>query len=736
METSDVTADIQAELDNLLAGALDKSTILTVTPIAEATSTTSTVPVNVNIASTATTPVPVSLTLANPAMTTTASQGQVSNASSTMKSSVVVCSATTSPQKIVTVSQGTKPIAPTTPPRTIAGIKRPAPTGTGQYVTKVIITKNPTMVHRPVSNAVTVTNVSLTQVPSSMVQTLTQCSSPVKLVTVSQGSLTTKGIVLASPTKQNQLAPANKIAISPLKSPVKTTTKSITVTTPKKIAPAPIHVPGQITNQAASAVMNATLIGGSSGISTVTVTKPMSTTPQVATVTSGGKPIAVHAVNSKGAIPSSMQQIQVPGSKFTYVRLVSSAATNATNTITKPIAPVPKAIQPATVTVASSGQQQIAPVPVGGQVKVAAVPIAPAQQVIKPSTAVPIAVSTSQPGRLLMPANALPPLRPATQPGVAQLPAGTTVFATAGPGNVVQGYAVVPAQFVAQLQQQQQQKQQPPAATAVTAAAAASSYVPIATNNYQQSTVSRHPACINGSVQPEQPGARPRKPCNCTKSQCLKLYCDCFANGEFCNNCNCTNCSNNLDHETERGKAIKACLDRNPLAFHPKIGKGKDGEAERRHNKGCNCKRSGCLKNYCECYEAKIMCSSSCKCVGCKNFEESPDRKTLMHLADAAEVRVQQQTAARTKLSSQIQDLPAKPSAVANSGERLPFSFITSEVAEATCQCLLAQAEEAESSNLAQAEAEKMILEEFGRCLLQIVHSASRTKAQQQQSTS
>ncbi|XP_063856872.1 protein lin-54 homolog isoform X5 [Scylla paramamosain] len=52
-------------------------------------------------------------------------------------------------------------------------------------------------------------------------------------------------------------------------------------------------------------------------------------------------------------------------------------------------------------------------------------------------------------------------------------------------------------------------------------------------------------------------GIRPRKPCNCKKSQCLKLYCDCFANGEFCNNCNCANCFNNLNHEEDRQKAIK-----------------------------------------------------------------------------------------------------------------------------------------------------------------------------------
>ena len=100
-------------------------------------------------------------------------------------------------------------------------------------------------------------------------------------------------------------------------------------------------------------------------------------------------------------------------------------------------------------------------------------------------------------------------------------------------------------------------------------------------------------------VTPIEPsGVRPRKPCNCTKSQCLKLYCDCFANGninlqqkeiifqykflgEFCFNCNCNNCLNNLDHEDERQRSIKQCLDRNPNAFKPKIGKN-TVEGERR----------------------------------------------------------------------------------------------------------------------------------------------------------
>ena len=69
----------------------------------------------------------------------------------------------------------------------------------------------------------------------------------------------------------------------------------------------------------------------------------------------------------------------------------------------------------------------------------------------------------------------------------------------------------------------------------------------------------------------ESTGVKPRKPCNCTKSQCLKLYCECFANGEFCNNCNCNNCFNNLAHEEARQRSIKQCLERNANAFRPKV---------------------------------------------------------------------------------------------------------------------------------------------------------------------
>ncbi|XP_005384324.1 PREDICTED: tesmin isoform X2 [Chinchilla lanigera] len=200
----------------------------------------------------------------------------------------------------------------------------------------------------------------------------------------------------------------------------------------------------------------------------------------------------------------------------------------------------------------------------------------------------------------------------------------------------------------------------------------------------------------------------------------LTGYCDCFASGDFCSNCNCNNCCNNLHHEIERFNAIKACLDRNPEAFQPKIGKGRLGDVKPRHNKGCNCKRSGCLKNYCECYEAKIMCSSICKCIGCKNYEESPERKTLMNMSKSMETG---------EFEGSHHLSPMKISQLSKfRKDRQPSSCISWEVVEATCACLLAQGEEAEKDHCSQCLAEQMILEEFGRCLSQILHTEFKSK--------
>jgi len=233
----------------------------------------------------------------------------------------------------------------------------------------------------------------------------------------------------------------------------------------------------------------------------------------------------------------------------------------------------------------------------------------------------------------------------------------------------------------------------------------------------------------------ESTGVKPRKPCNCTKSQCLKLYCECFANGEFCNNCNCNNCFNNLAHEEARQRSIKQCLERNANAFRPKIGK-LNNDGERRHAKGCNCKRSGCLKNYCECYEAKIGCTKNCRCIGCKNIEVAigtgsgkkpdPDQALAKQETEVGLLsRKSESSSSKMRINplSSVSGNSFKPV----SGVRQPFNFVTNEVVEATCQCLLAQAEQAETTGKQEVEIEGLIIEEFGRCLSQIIEMANKS---------
>lgn len=65
---------------------------------------------------------------------------------------------------------------------------------------------------------------------------------------------------------------------------------------------------------------------------------------------------------------------------------------------------------------------------------------------------------------------------------------------------------------------------------------------------------------LNNSEKTELPQEKqkPTNICKCSKSKCLKLYCECFANGRICGiDCNCKDCHNIEQYEDLR-KMIQA----------------------------------------------------------------------------------------------------------------------------------------------------------------------------------
>ncbi|CAH8316903.1 unnamed protein product [Eruca vesicaria subsp. sativa] len=134
------------------------------------------------------------------------------------------------------------------------------------------------------------------------------------------------------------------------------------------------------------------------------------------------------------------------------------------------------------------------------------------------------------------------------------------------------------------------------------------------------------------------------KRCNCKKSKCLKLYCECFAAGVYCiEPCSCIDCFNKPIHEDTVLATRKQIESRNPLAFAPKVIKSSDlvletGEdasktpASARHKRGCNCKKSNCLKKYCECFQGGVGCSINCRCEGCKNAFGRKDGSSIVDM--------------------------------------------------------------------------------------------------------
>lgn len=113
--------------------------------------------------------------------------------------------------------------------------------------------------------------------------------------------------------------------------------------------------------------------------------------------------------------------------------------------------------------------------------------------------------------------------------------------------------------------------------------------------------------------------------CNCKKTKCLKLYCDCFSVGELCGTeCKCVECCNNEITLNCRNEAIEKILERNPFAFNVKSEEAKKLKKDFNSLQTpicCNCRKSNCMKKYCYCYQSGLKCTELCKCTECKNID-------------------------------------------------------------------------------------------------------------------
>ena len=103
--------------------------------------------------------------------------------------------------------------------------------------------------------------------------------------------------------------------------------------------------------------------------------------------------------------------------------------------------------------------------------------------------------------------------------------------------------------------------------------------------------------------------------CTCSKTQCNRKYCECYNSGNYCVDCNCKNCTNKPPVNTYSNKR--------PNEIVAKMKKSKEI---------CTCTKSGCNKNYCECFKNGNKCTSQCRCIGCENNEENQKTKNIKSL--------------------------------------------------------------------------------------------------------
>ena len=105
--------------------------------------------------------------------------------------------------------------------------------------------------------------------------------------------------------------------------------------------------------------------------------------------------------------------------------------------------------------------------------------------------------------------------------------------------------------------------------------------------------------------------------CTCKKTKCIKKYCECYSSGNLCYNCKCENCENKPYFIENKNNIIKKEEENN----NDIIDLNED-ENEEKKLIICTCSKSGCNKNYCECFKAKVKCNNKCRCIKCLNKQD------------------------------------------------------------------------------------------------------------------
>eukprot|EP00826_Nyctotherus_ovalis_P066250 TRINITY_DN9775_c0_g1_i12.p1 TRINITY_DN9775_c0_g1~~TRINITY_DN9775_c0_g1_i12.p1 ORF type:complete len:317 (+),score=38.99 TRINITY_DN9775_c0_g1_i12:415-1365(+) len=114
-----------------------------------------------------------------------------------------------------------------------------------------------------------------------------------------------------------------------------------------------------------------------------------------------------------------------------------------------------------------------------------------------------------------------------------------------------------------------------------------------------------------------------RKLCSCSKSRCLKYYCECFASSRFCQGCSCVGCHNLESFESEILEAKDVAKEKNLLGQKRYYAEKKGTARQKAMSAGsvipCMCSRSECLKKYCGCFRNGKRCGADCSCTNCRN---------------------------------------------------------------------------------------------------------------------